>query len=393
MQPPRLKRPTTWLASTSAPGPCQVSGSSLPGANYLRAWRNVIVAERPTKEEAESLRLYGAASGQNIVSKIERWKGRGKGSLRSSGHNYRGDGVFYGGGSLIRRTRFYHDHPRIDFETEINDIPNYTVVVAEFPFRENISEVRRGIPYGFSHSGWATPNPDLHGWNKGIVPAVRWMDFQFSGGGGIALMDRGLSGREIVGNTPIIYLFNAEDQYHKLDNGWTSGKGKHVLCYSVVPHQVSWEKAGIPQCAWEYNQSPIVIPEAGRQACKSFLETSGNIIVEAVRREEDHIEIRFVECLGLPGTASLKLSLPHGKLHITDLMGRRKTTLSHADSYSIEVQPQEIVTLHFDTSSLPSPDPITSWDEFVPTEKLAALHAYDPKVKGHPPFGGGSPVF
>ena len=109
-----------------------------------------------------------------------------------------------------------------------------------------------------------------------------------------------------------------------------------------------------------------------------------------MRREEDHVDLRFVECLGLPGTASLKLSLPHGKLHITDLMGRRKTTYSHADSYSISVQPQEIVTLHFETDSLSAPDPITSWDEFVPKEKLAALHAYDPDVKGHPPFGGGS---
>ena len=107
-----------------------------------------------------------------------------------------------------------------------------------------------------------------------------------------------------------------------------------------------------------------------------------------MRREEDYIELRFVECPDLPGTASHKLSLPHGKLHITDLMGHKKTTLSHADSYSIPVQPQEIVTLHFETNALPAPDPITWWDEFVPTEKLAALHADNPNVKGHPPFGG-----
>ena len=207
-------------------------------------------------------------------------------------------------------------------------------------------------------------------------------------------MDRGLSGREIVGNTPIIYLFNAEDQYHKFDNAWTTGKGKHVLCYSLFPHEESSALAGIPQRAWEYNQSPVIIPEVSPEMSKSYLETSGNIIVEAMRREGDHIEIRFVECLGLPGTASLKVSLPHSKAYITDLTGRKKTTLSHAESYSIPVQPQEIVTIHLETAQvLPVPDPIESWDEFVPKEKLAALHAYDPNVKGHPPFGGGSLTF
>jgi hypothetical protein len=37
---------------------------------------------------------------------------------------------------------------------------------------------------------------------------------------------------------------------------------------------------------------------------------------------------------------------------------------------------------------LPVPEPIKQWDSFVPKEKLAALHAYDPKLIGHPPFGG-----
>jgi alpha-mannosidase len=364
------------------------------GRELLAGLANVIVAERPTKEEKSPADFMAPRPGRTQLARSSE-KGAAVRVVRGPlATTVEATGSFYGGGSLVRRMRFYHDHPRIDFETEINDIPDYTVVVAEFPFREDVSEVRRGIPYGFSHSGWATPNADLHGWNKGIVPAVRWMDFQLAGGGGIALLDRGLSGREIVGNTPIIYLFNAEDQYHKFDNAWTTGKGKHVLCYSLLPHEESWAQAAIPQRAWEYNQPPVIIPGVSPEMSRSFLETSGNMIVEAMRREDDHIELRFVECLGLPGTASVKVSLPHGKVHLTDLTGRKKATLPHADGYSIPIQPQEIVTLHFETAQvLPVPDPIKSWDEFVPKEKLAALHAYDPNVKGHPPFGGGSLTF
>jgi hypothetical protein len=44
--------------------------------------------------------------------------------------------------------------------------------------------------------------------------------------------------------------------------------------------------------------------------------------------------------------------------------------------------------MHFETASaLPEPEPVQSWDAFVPQEKLAALHAYDPSLSGHPPFG------
>jgi hypothetical protein len=364
------------------------------GRELLSGPANVIVAERPAKKEENPGDFMAPRSGRTQLAT--------SGDQESELRVFRGPVAttaearsrFFGGGQLIRRTRFYDDHPRIDFETEINDIPDYTVVIAEFPLAEEVIEVRRGIPYGFAHSGWAGPAKDLPGWNKGIVPAIRWMDYQLSGGGGVSLLDRGLCGRELVGNTPVIYLLNAEDQYHKFDNPWTTGKGKHVLCYSMIPHEAAWAQAAIPQKAWEYNQPPVFFPQVMVQPFKTFVETSDNIIVEALRREENHIELRFAECLGLTSTATVKLSLPHGQAYVTDLTGRKRSALSGSGSYTIPVQPQEIVTLHFETAQvLPLAEPIVAWDPFVPKEKLAALHAYDRNVKGHPPFGGGSMTF
>lgn len=121
---------------------------------------------------------------------------------------------FYGGAPCIRLMRFYKDYQRIDFETELNDIPNLTVVVAEFPLAEKPGEIRRGIPYGFSHAPWGKPNDNLHGLPNGIQPAVRWSDYAFSDGGGVAILDRGLSGREINDKTPVIYLYNATEKYY-----------------------------------------------------------------------------------------------------------------------------------------------------------------------------------
>lgn len=364
------------------------------GRELLTASANVIVAERPTKREQSPSDFMAPRPGRTRLATSNDQPSKVQVNRGPVAVTVEVESTFYGGGQLRRRARFYHNYPRIDFETELNDIPDYTVVVAEFPLAEDVVEVRRGIPYGFSHSSWSKPNPDLHGWNRGIVPAIRWMDFQLAGGGGLAILDRGLTGREIDGRTPIIYLFNAEDKYHGFFNPWVTGKGKHVLPYSIVPHQAQWSEARIPQMAWEYNQAPISIPGTASTAVKPFLETSGNIIVEAIRRENDHIELRFVECLGIAGTASVKLSLPYSYAYITDLTGRHKSTLPNAPEHRIPVRPQEIITIHFGTEqTLPAPEPIVAWDQFVSKEKVAALHAYDPKVKGHPPFGGGSMSF
>lgn len=359
------------------------------GRELLAAPANVIVAERPTAKPKDD-------PGDKMPPRPERARLATSSDQPSAIQVKRGalattveiTGTFYGGGAIRRGIRFYHDHPRIDFETELNDVPNYTIVVSEFPLAEDVLEVRRGIPYGFSHGAWSKPNPDLHGWTKGIVPAVRWIDFSLAKGGGFAILDRGLSGRELNERTPIIYLLNAEDKYVGYENAWLSGKGKHVLPYSIVPHESAWQEARIPHMAWEYNREPVVIASRGAIPVRSFLETSENVVVEALRREGDHIELRLVECLGLSGTAKIKVDLPHRSTSVTDLTGRRLSDLPKSSLYTFPVRPQQIVTLHFTTSSaLPEPEPIRSWDPFVPDAKLPALHDYDPNLIGHPPFG------
>jgi len=356
----------------------------------LGAPANVIVAERPARMgqrqdpgdfmPSRPSRTRLATSGDQASTIKVR-----KGALATTVEI---NGTFYGGGAIRRTVRFYHDHPRIDFETELNDIPNFTVVVAEFPLAEDVTEVRRAIPFGFSHGAWSKPNPELHGWTKGIVPAVGWVHYALNGGGGFAIFDRGCTGRELDTRTPLIYLLNAEDKYNGYPNPWLSGKGPHLLKYSIVAHADAWSESRIPQMAAEYNRPPVVIANSAPAHAKSYLETSENVIVQALRREGDHIEIRFLECLGSAGTARIKLNLPHEGAVLTDFTGDLKRRLNKSSEYQVPVRPQQIVTMHFrTTATLPTPEPIKEWDGFVPQQKLAALHAYDPDLIGHPPFG------
>jgi alpha-mannosidase len=248
--------------------------------------------------------------------------------------------------------------------------------------------VLRGIPFGFSHAAWAKPNPSLHGWAKGIVPAVRWSAYATADGGGVALLDRGLSGREVNGREASIYLFNAEDKYQGYDNPWMTGKGKHLLEYALLPYESAWEAARVPQAAWEYNLAPVMLDGRVGIASQSYLETSGNVIVESLRRQGNHIILRFAEAFGIAGEVRVKLLLPHHSAAITDLVGNLVTGLPTGAEYRFAIQPQQIVTMYFRTeSAVEEETPVTAWDKFVPQEKLRALHAYSPDVIGHPPVG------
>ena len=286
---------------------------------------------------------------------------------------------FYGGGPSKRVTRFFKDHPRIEFETELNDVPNMTVVVAEFPLAEAPAEIRRGIPFGFSRDD---------GVISGVAPAVRWSDYASPGQGGVALLDRGLSGREINGKTPIIYLLNCVATYHRYTNAWLSGPGPHHLEYALVAHAEDWTAARVPQLAWEYN-CPVTVA-AGCKAVEpqSFARTSDNVIVEALRRDGSDIEMRLVEAFGQPGTAEITLNLPCTSAAQTDLTGGHSRKLDGGPNCQFPIRAQQIVTLRFHTDApVAEIQPLTKWDELVPASKLPALRTYLPHVIGQPPDG------
>ena len=359
------------------------------GRELLGGPGNVIAAERPKKKEAAPADFMAAHPDREILgtssdspSSIECTKGPVAYTITATGTLQ---------GSSIRRTmRFYHAHPRIDFFTELNDVHDYTVVVAHFPLAAPVLEVRRGIPYGFSHGAVAVPNPELHGWTKGIVPSVRWIDHAMANDAGLAIFDRGLSGRELDGQLAMVYLLNAEDSYHGFPNPWLTGSGRHVCAYSILPREQAWPVARVPQSAWEYNQSVIPLAASSVFRARSFLETSDNVIVEAVRREQGYIELRMVEAVGMEGEATVRLLLPHRAAARVDFTGKKLATLPVASSYKVPLRPQQIVTMHFEVASdVGAPELITTWDRFVPQRKLAALHRYQPGLKGHPPFGDG----
>ena len=204
-------------------------------AGMLGGPANVIVAEKQTSPDdpgdfTEHARNARAWPLRAISSHRHR-------DGRSAGHHGGSAGEFYGGGACNRVTRFFKDHPRIEFETELNDVPNMTVVVAEFPLAESRRKSVAASPLD---------SRAMTAWSPASCPAVRWSDYATPGQGGVALLDRGFSGREINGRVPILYLLNCVDKYRGYTNAWLSGQGRHHLEYALVAHDADWAAARVP---------------------------------------------------------------------------------------------------------------------------------------------------
>lgn len=357
------------------------------GEELLSGPANVLVAET---------RPNGKASGDHVENRPERKRLAASSEHPAQVSAFTGPlativearSPFIGGKEIHRVITFYHEHPRIDFDTYLEDIPDAAIVVAEFPLAPRITEVRRGIPYGFAHGAWPEPIQALNGYMKGIHPAVQWSHYTLDGGGGVAILDRGLTGREVDGNTPLVFLVNAVDEYRGYPCPWLSGKGRQHMQYALFAHERPWSDARVPQAAWEYNNPPVVVAGTSAAGEQTFLQTSPNVIVHAMRREGDDIELRLAECFGQAGEATVTVNLPHESAALTDLVGQRREPLSGGPDYRFPVRPQEIVTLRLHTrDAAPAIVPRTDWEDLVPEHKRPALRAYDPAVKGHPPHG------
>lgn len=356
------------------------------GREVLGGAANVLVAERPKAQQGDPGDFMLFREERNRLGSSSDAPTRVSAVLGPIATTVTCEGTFYGGGACSRIVRFYRDSPRIDFATTVNDVPDRTVVVAEFPLAQEVREARRGIPYGFTHGAWPEPTEALPGWVKGITPALRWSHCMLGGGDGFAIFDRGLSGRELTGRTPVIFLLNASDKYYGYPNPWLSGAGRHVLEYAIVAHEGVWEAARIPQMAWEYNCGPYALTGAVARPF-SYLQTSDNVIVEAMRRDGDRLEVRLAECLGRAGTADVTLALPHTDAALTNLVGAEPQRLTGGPRYRFAVRPQQIVTLRFRTAgTVPTPGPLLDWTPLAPPEKRPMLKQYSSE-KGHPPRG------
>jgi hypothetical protein len=127
------------------------------------------------------------------------------------------------------------------------------------------------------------------------------------------------------------------------------------------------------------------------------VETSDDVIVEALRRVGDEIEMRLVESKGMGGQAMVKVNLPHQEAALTDMLGRtrillsayRRTGASSAE-YRFDIRSQQIVTLRLRVQDAVAPiKALTTFDPVVPEAKRLYTRSFKhPELLGHTPETG-----
>jgi len=300
---------------------------------------------------------------------------------------------FYGGARLEQRVRFYHQYPRIDFEVRLDLHAQDVLITADFPLLNDVVERTRGIPYGFESRDPRHPfvPPEYHvtweeglmGYTETILPAIRWSAYRQAGPGGLAILDRGLPLREVHGSLVILGLVNAVSSYHKYPNELLNSQGWNVFSYALVPYPGSWQEAAIPKLAYEFNAAVLTRGESAVKQEMPFVTTTPNVIVEAMRRLHNQVEVRLYEWQGKAGEADILLHLPHSGAVRTNLNGAQTEALIEAPTCKIQVRPQEIVTLRFSVdSAVAEPEPLRSWERLVPANKRPYLAKRMTK-KGH----------
>ncbi len=307
----------------------------------------------------------------------------------------RAKSAFYGGSKVERTIILYKDYPRVDFDTVLDWAGSDVVLTVDFPLSGEVVERTRGIPYGFANIDPRKPSPPIdyylqadhrgYGYSEAMLPAVRWSDYRFADGSGVALLDRGLTCHEFSPDTITLGLMNAQSNYRKLPNELLLGHGRQRFQYALIPHSGHWREAAIPRRAWEFNEGVVAQSDRKPGFAESYLETSPNVIVEAVRRVDSDIEVRLAEWKGEEGEAWIELKLPHSNARITNMMGEAGRALTAGPRQSFAIRPQQIVTLRFAApSAVAKAVAVRDWTPLVPPSKRDGLKLRLTE-KGHPP--------
>ena len=292
----------------------------------------------------------------------------------------------YGEGDVKQLITIYEDYPRVDFDLYLNDIPDRTMVSAEFPVLGGIKRIRRGIPYGFAEGSWPDPTEEHFSNVKGINPAIRWSDYQLDNGAAFALLDRGVTGREHFRDTVRLSLMVSSYKYFSYESNWLSGKGGHHFQYALVGYEGESMKNKIPQMAWEYNNPPIFGTSEQPILTDPFFSSGDNIILHSCQRIGDEVELRFAECLGQAGHAVFHINLPAKEARLTNFLGEGEELIQKNPDFSVPLKPQQIITLRIKVpESVTEIRPLCNWSPLVPESKREYLNSYNKSVVGHPP--------
>lgn len=299
------------------------------------------------------------------------------------------------GMEIFRTVRIPKSGNLIEFETQTKNMPDGILLSARFDFTDNINHQLRATPFGFDRD-----KPRVKrviekvklgydqiklGVNETIGPALGWSSHLNSAKIGLAILDRGLLGRQWNDRHVDILLGNTQPSYRGKKNELLSGKPELNYQYAVLI-ATDENPTTFKRAAREYNFQPF---KSGK--LDNGFKMSNTLIIDSVYRSKNKVEILahngsnkpqdvFMVIPWVHTTASIKGSGYKYDGRLVMAKGSKKT------KYEFSLAPQDAFVLSLNTSNeVLDAKILSSWTSFVPESKQSTLDFRDKLLVGHPP--------
>jgi len=253
----------------------------------------------------------------------------------------------FGRSRLTQRMVLDADSRVLRFECEADWHEVHRLLKVAFPVAVSAREATYEIQFG--HLRRPTHSDTSQAAAMFEVCAQRWADLG-DGHYGVALLNDCKHGYDIHGSVMRLSLLRAPTHPDP-----TADQGRHQFTYALMPHLGGFREAGVIEASEDLN-APLrtVFSNLGEGAAASLLEVdTRQVIVEAVKRAEDSNAtiVRLYEAWGRPCRARIKMTLPHRRAWLCDLLERERSEVQVSDGeVELDFTPFKVLTLKLEAS-------------------------------------------
>ncbi|OPJ70121.1 alpha-mannosidase 2C1 [Patagioenas fasciata monilis] len=207
--------------------------------------------------------------------------------------------------------------PYLRFLTQVEWNEAHKFLKVEFPVQVRSTNATYEIQFG--HLQRPTHWNTSWDWARFEVWFHKWLDVS-EHGFGVALLNDCKYGASAHRNVLSLSLLRAPKSPDA-----TADIGHHQFTYAVMPHQGSFQDAGVIQHAYNLNFPLHVVPASSAQcpAWSAFSVSSPAVVLETLKQAEDRpdaVVVRLYEAHGSTVVAWLQTSLPVKEAMLCDLL-------------------------------------------------------------------------
>lgn len=247
----------------------------------------------------------------------------------------------FGDSMIVQDISLDADSRRIDFRTEVDWHEEEKLLKAHFPMAVHANEATYDIQFGHLER-------DTHEnttWEEAQFEERhhQWVDVS-EHDYGISVINDCTYGVNVDGTDVSLSLLRAPESPDS-----TADRGRHEFQSSLYPHEGDLRDGGVVETGYEVNTPARAIPVAERVEYSPFALDTAGIVVESIKRAEDHddaLVARLYEAYGRQADATIEFGFPVSAAAETNLIEDREGQLvAGTDNVDIEFGPFEIQTL------------------------------------------------